>query len=294
MKNIKAIITLFLCAIFIGGCSASPQQNAAVPTDSAEKLQVYTSFYAMYDFARMIGGDKAEIINLVPVGTEPHDWEPKASDIAKITGGDLFIYHGSGMESWPQKVLASSSETGELITIEASEGITPESDDPHMWLDPELALIEIENICAGFEQADPKNAKYYQSNLAKSMEKLQTLDEKYNETLKNCSKQDIIVSHQAYGYLCDAYGLTQRSITGFHGEGDASPSQIAEIVNFIQANDIKYIFFESLMNNSITKPIENETGVKTLELNPFEGDSNDRDYFTVMEENLKNLEKALK
>ena len=102
-----------------------------------------------------------------------------------------------------------------------------------MWLDPQLAMIEIENICAGFELADPENADYYRANLADALSRLKTLDSSFQTRLSACPKKDIVVSHQAYGYLCDAYGLTQVSISGLQGEGDASPSRIAEIVELM-------------------------------------------------------------
>ncbi len=245
----------------------------------------------MYDFARIIGGDKAEVINAVPAGSEPHDWEPKASDMAAMSECDLFIYHGAGMDDWASDI-STLSDSAKIV--EASDGIPEEGADPHMWLDPTLAMIEIENICAGFEVADPENADYYRANLEDALSRLKELDSSFRTRLSACPKKDIVVSHQAYGYLCDAYDLTQVSISGLHADGDASPSHVAEIVELMRENSITYVFCEPLKNSDITEPIVRETGAETLELDPFEGNVNGEDYFTVMERNLNNLELALK
>ncbi len=285
MRAYRILSVLLLPLLLLSGCSTSNNS----PQEAG--IKVYTSFYAMYDFARIIGGDKAQITNAVPAGSEPHDWEPKASDMAEISECDLFIYHGSGMDDWA-KDISTLSESAKIV--EASDGIPELGGDPHMWLDPQLAMIEIENICAGFELADPENADYYRANLADALSRLKTLDSSFQTRLSACPKKDIVVSHQAYGYLCDAYGLTQVSISGLQGEGDASPSRIAEIVELMKTNNIGYVFFEPLKNSDITAPIVRETGAETLELDPFEGNTEDEDYFTVMGRNLDNLELALK
>ena len=99
--HIYAVIILVL--IFITGCKASTSTDLA----DESKITVYTSFYPMYDFAKKIGGDKINLFNLVPAGTEPHDWEPAPKDIATIGKADVLIYNGAGMENWINKIIRS-------------------------------------------------------------------------------------------------------------------------------------------------------------------------------------------
>lgn len=125
--------------LILGGCGSNAAEVATTPastTDSntpaastteesaapAEKLKVETSFYPMYEFARNVGGDLADVELLVPAGTEPHDWEPTPQDIAKIEEADLLVYNGAGMESWVDQVLDASAN-GDLLAVEASKGI---------------------------------------------------------------------------------------------------------------------------------------------------------------------------
>ena len=117
--------------------------------------------------------------------------------------------------------------------------------------------------------------------------------------------KSIVVSHEAFGYLCDAYGLTQMGIEGLSPDSEPDPARMAEIIDFVKANHVKVIFFEELVSPKVAKTIAKETetiaaetGAQTRVLNPLEGLSdeelkNGADYFSVMEDNLKQLKAAL-
>ncbi len=123
-KKTTAIILASVTGLFmLGGCGNSTQGNENASSDgNDELLTVYTSFYPMYDFAQKIAGDKINLVNLVPAGTEPHDWEPSTGDIANLEKADMLIYNGAGMEHWVEDVTESLSNK-DLILVEASHGI---------------------------------------------------------------------------------------------------------------------------------------------------------------------------
>lgn len=281
----KKFALLILSFILLVGCAPKIEQ-------SSDKMQVYTSFYAMYDFAQLIGGDKADIHLLCPVGNEPHDFEPKTSDMAKLADADVFIYNGMGMEAWAEDV---ASGLDGVTVVEASKDIPyiSENYDAHVWLNPQNALKEMENIKDAFCERDSKNANYYSESFALCEEKINELIKNYNEATREFTDRNVVVAHAAYGYLCNAFNLNQTAVEGMHGEGGATPTAIAEAVDFIKTNDIKYIFATSLQSGKTMETIAKETGAEILVLNPFEGDTDGKDYFTVMEENLITLKKAL-
>ena len=97
------------------GCGTQPADTAA----DDGRLRVLTSFYPMYDFACKIGGDCIDVTNMVPSGTEPHDWEPSTNDLKNLEKADVFIYNGADMEPWADDLLVSRSDT--LHVVEASE-----------------------------------------------------------------------------------------------------------------------------------------------------------------------------
>jgi zinc transport system substrate-binding protein len=315
-KNKKrAICFLAIAALSIGvlltGCAGKQKE------DKGDKLSVMTSFYPVYDFTLKVGGDKVSVKNMVPSGTEPHEWEPGTRDIASLEESNVFIYSGAGMEHWTEDVLKSLNNKN-LIVVEASTGITlkegheeegeahKEEDkdhdhgefDPHVWLDPQNAKKEMENIKEGLIKADPANKDYYEANYKTYAEKFDKLDQSFKETLSPLENKSIVVSHEAYGYLCTAYGLTQVGIEGLTPDSEPDPARMAEVIDFVKENKVKTIFFEELVSPKVAEAIAKETGAKIQVLSPVEGLSDQEvkdgeDYFSVMEKNLVAIKEAL-
>ncbi len=296
-------LLLALSLMVLSGCSNSTIENK-VSVD--EKISVYTSFYPMYDFAKKIGGDKINLTNLVPAGTEPHDWEPTPGDMANLEKANVLIYNGAGMESWMDKVL-NSIKNKKLITVETAKGLklldnTDKDEDlkydPHVWLNPLLAKKQMEAIKNAFVAADSSNKDYYEKNYTENAQKLDDLDQEYKDTVAKFKKKDIIVAHQAFGYIGDTYGLKQVAIEGLTADSEPTPAKMAEIVKFAKENDVKYIFFEELVSPKVAGAVAREVGAKTQVLNPLEGLEQDdikagKEYFSVMRDNLETLSKAL-
>lgn len=296
-NKMKKLLTLLCTAICVTGVTScgSPETDG--------KISVYTSFYAMYDFAREIGGDKISLHNVCPTGTEPHDFEPTARDMASISEADVFIYNGLGMESWTDSVLDALGDS-KLIAVNTSEntGVSEEHHDSHsheahsdvhIWLDPNNAYLQMEAIADALAEADPENSDYYAERLNKCREKIDTLIADYEKASEDFRTTDIITSHEAYSSLCEVFDLTQIALNGADNSHDPTPARLAEITDYIKANNIKYIFSEPLGTSSVVETVANDTDCNILTLDPFEGNTEDKDYFTVMYENLDALKTAL-
>lgn len=294
------------------GCGTQPADTAA----DDGRLRVLTSFYPMYDFACKIGGDCIDVINMVPSGTEPHDWEPSTNDLKNLEKADVFIYNGADMEPWADDLLVSRSDT--LHVVEASENVelrTTDGEhehahehegadhhhgdfDPHVWLDPENAKIEMEAIRDALCAADPENSTVFQSNYEKYAAELDALDAEFREKLAPLPSRTIVVAHEAFGYLCDAYGLTQVGIEGLSPDSEPDPGRMAEVIDFVREHSISTIFFEELVSPKVAEAIASETGAQAKMLSPLEGLSDEQaaagaDYFSVMHDNLAALMEAL-
>lgn len=295
------------------GCGTQPADTAA----GDGRLRVLTSFYPMYDFACKIGGDCIDVTNMVPSGTEPHDWEPSTNDLKNLEKADVFIYNGADMEPWADDLLVSRSDT--LRVVEASENVelrTTDGEhehahehedadhhhgdfDPHVWLDPENAKIEMEAIRDALCAADPENSTVFQSNYEKYAAELDALDAEFREKLAPLPNRTIVVAHEAFGYLCDAYGLTQVGIEGLSPDSEPDPGRMAEVIDFVRDHSISTIFFEELVSPKVAETIASETGAQAKMLSPLEGLSDEQaaagaDYFSVMHDNLAALMEALK
>ena len=294
------------------GCGTQPADTAA----DDGRLRVLTSFYPMYDFACKIGGDCIDVTNMVPSGTEPHDWEPSTNDLKNLEKADVFIYNGADMEPWADDLLVSRSDT--LRVVEASENVelrTTDGEhehahehegadhhhgdfDPHVWLDPENAKIEMEAIRDALCAADPENSTVFQSNYEKYAAELDVLDAEFREKLAPLPNRTIVVAHEAFGYLCDAYGLTQVGIEGLSPDSEPDPGRMAEVIDFVREHSISTIFFEELVSPKVAEAIASETGAQAKMLSPLEGLSDEQaaagaDYFSVMHDNLAALMEAL-
>ena len=295
------------------GCGTQPADTAA----DDGRLRVLTSFYPMYDFACKIGGDCIDVTNMVPSGTEPHDWEPSTNDLKNLEKADVFIYNGADMEPWADDLLVSRSDT--LHVVETSENVelrTTDGEhehahehegadhhhgdfDPHVWLDPENAKIEMEAIRDALCAADPENSTVFQSNYEKYAAELDALDAEFREKLAPLPNRTIVVAHEAFGYLCDAYGLTQVGIEGLSPDSEPDPGRMAEVIDFVREHSISTIFFEELVSPKVAEAIASETGAQAKMLSPLEGLSDEQaaagaDYFSVMHDNLAALMEALK
>ncbi|MBI3337531.1 MAG: zinc ABC transporter substrate-binding protein [Candidatus Staskawiczbacteria bacterium] len=294
-KKSKIIIFFIIGFIFIGFLVIILNNiyNYQVQPD---KIQVSASFYPLYFFARQIGGDKANVINITPAGAEPHDYEPTAKDIAQIENSKLVVLIGEGFEPWGSNIKQNLDSKNTIILTVGEENNTT---DPHIWLNPQLAKEIVDKITNGFAQIDPENTGYYQTNADIFKNELNNLDVEYKQGLADCEEKNIITSHSAFGYLAADYGFNQVSIAGLSPDAEPSSQQLANIVNFAKENNVKYIFFESLVSPKLSDTIANEVGAKTMVLNPIEGLTNEevsqgKSYFTEMRNNLDNLKIALK
>lgn len=317
------MIAAALLLTVLSGCLGTPGEKPDPSPGQAQevlaqggKLTVYTSFYPLYDFAKKVGADQITLENMVPAGTEPHDWEPSPQDIAKLEKADLFIYSGAGMEHWVDKVLGSL-ENDKLIVLEASKGLSliessaqePHEDgeagqdahayDPHVWLSIRLARQQMENIKNALMSADPAHASYFEENYSACAAQFDALDKEFTDSLSAYAGRDIIVAHQAFGYLCADYGLNQVAIEGLSPDSEPDPARMADIIAFAGEHSIKVIFFEELVSPKVAQTIADAIGAKTDVLNPLEGLTDEQlsaggDYLSVMRENLRALMGALK
>lgn len=310
----RFFVVLLVCVaggFLLAGCAGLSVQGGK-NDGGGTKMTVATSFYPMYEFARQVGGDKVEVVALVPAGTEPHDWEPSPQDMTALQKAKVFVYNGAGFEHWVEKTLQNSPHP-ELIVVEASQGlahleraaeITPADAaeygdiDPHVWLDPVAAQQQVQKIRDTFIKADPENRRYYEANAAGYMAKLAALDEEFRAGLAPLPRKKFITSHAAFGYLANRYGLEQIPIAGLAPGAEPTPERLKYLVKVAREQEIKYVFFETLVSPKVAEIVAKEAGIKTLVLNPVEGLTPDdlqqgKDYIALMRENLHNLKLAL-
>lgn len=302
--DIKYVISLSILIVLITGSLFLLNDRKDLKTPD-NKLRIVTSFYPLYFFASEITKDKALILNITPSGAEPHEYEPTARDLANIENSDVLILNGGGLESWSKNITKNLKKDKTTIINVADDLILKSLIkkegtvvDPHIWLSPIIAKEMVNEIENELSKIDPDNSVYYRSNSQNLKIRLDKLDEEFRHNLSTCKNKNIITSHSAFAYLAREYNLNQVSIVGLSSEEEPSSKQMTEISKFARNNDIKYIFFESLISPKLSETIAREIGARTLVLNPLEGLTeneiiNGKDYFSEMRNNLTNLKIAL-
>lgn len=305
MKSLKIVFVVALCLGLLAYFLNTVKPPMKGVSNNSEKLQIVTSFYPLYYFTTQIAGDKANVSNVTPAGAEPHDYEPSTQDIASMEKASIIVLNGGQLEAWGDKI-KENIKNKPIEVVVASEGlITQEVEmegkvikDPHIWLDPVLAQQEVHKIVEALTKVDPKNSEYYKNNETVLIKKLHSLDTAFKDGLKECTQKNIVTSHAAFGYIASRYGLRQLSISGLSPDEEPSAKQLAEVSVFAKQNNIKYIFFETLISPKLSETIAREIGAKTIVFNPLEGLTKDevsegKDYFSVQKDNLTNLRTAL-
>lgn len=285
---------------------------------SPGEIKIVTSVFPLMEFARAVAGDRGEVSLLLPPGAEIHTWQPRPSDIVKLSSADLFVYIGGNMEPWLDDILASVRNPS-LRTLEASHGIslieldatgelnlhTHEQEhghgavDPHIWLDFQNDRVIVDRIAAVLSEMDPTGVSAFKKNASAYKRKLQSLDEAYTKSLKSCvHKVFILGGHAAFGYLARRYGLQQVSLYGLSPDSQPTPKKMIEVVELARKYEVKAIFFESYVSDELANVLAREVKARTLVLNPGANLTKEElqsgvTFFDIMERNLENLKDGL-
>ena len=311
MKKYLLTATVMIGALLFAACG-----NTNNEADKKEDLTIVTTFYPIYDFTKEIVGDEGNVKLLIPAGTEPHDFEPSAKERAEISDADVFVYNSSDMEFFVDS-LKDSVDSKQTLMIEAAKGIdrleSQEADeheeseeghdhaheyDPHVWLDPVLAIKEVRTIAGELGEKYPDKKEIFTKNADAYIKKLEALDQKYSEELKNATNRTFVTQHAAFAYLANQYDLKQVAISGVSPDQEPTPSRLAELKEFVKKNNIKVIYFEENASSKVAETLSNETGVKLEVLNPLESLTNEQikageNYISVMEKNLEALKESI-
>ena len=251
--------------------------SSEIPKLLIPKVKVVASFFPIYEFVKKVGGDKVDPSVLIPIGAEPHDFDPTIQQIQGVESAAILIYNGAGMEkTWISKV-------NPKFAVDTSKGLNllatndPEIhglSDPHIWLDPILAIHQVENIGDGLSKVDPANAIYYDQNAQKFIGQLKSLDSYIRGNLSgsNCAKRDFIAFHNAFGYFAKEYGLNQHSIRGLTPEGEILPQRLVQAVQLAKNLGINIIYSEDLIDPRSSQAIADEIpNGRVVLLSPIEG-----------------------
>jgi len=299
MKSImkQTILSLLVIITLILGVGFFLKTERNTEEKQTEQLTIVTSFYPLYFFTSRIGAERINATNLTAAGIDPHDFEPNTDDLRLIEHADLLITNGLGVETWLDNVETETPilrSADNLANIEQDQGQL----DPHIWLDPVLAKAQVQVIANKISELDEINRTFYQTNATKLISELDELDSEFTNALQSCQQDQIITAHAAFAYMAKRYGFEQLAIQGFNHEEEVTAAQLLELAKLAKEQQIKYVFFESLLSPKLAQTLAQEVGASVLIFDPLESLSQEAinsgaDYFSIQRQNLGNLQLAL-
>jgi zinc transport system substrate-binding protein len=261
------------------------------------QISVCVTIFPIYDAAKNVGKDKIALTNLVPFGTEAHEFEPKAKDVAKLSKCDVFITSGEVFEPWSAKIINSLKIKDKTIDMSKKVKLIKVGDqgsyDPHYWLNIENQIAITKEIVSLLSKKDPANSKTYEANGAEYIKKLTTLKAEY-EAIRKCKNKKVIVNHDAFRYLSNEYEIKQYSISGMSPDAKPTAKQIANLIEIAKKEKINTVFFEEFASDKVAKTIAKEANIKTDALRPVENITLEESrknigYVEIMRSNLQKL-----
>ena len=298
----RLFVIWILAILFFSSCGGQPTSSSRT---TAPIVLTSTTFLA--DIARNIAGDRLKIESLLPVGVDPHSYQPTPQDVTKIVESKLLIINGAEYEHFLESLLENAESEREVI--EASAGLSPRKDaesghggtDPHLWLDPNNVIIYVENIREGLTHYDPDGAATYQSHAEAYVAQLKALDTWISEQVDQIppERRLLVTNHEALGYFADRYGFTVVGAVVPGVSSDASPSaeQMAKLIDQIKSNDTPALFLDEVENPALAQQIADETGVKVVEdlhLESLTDGPPAATYIDMIKHNISRIVEALK
>lgn len=310
MKNIiKSIILLLFVSFIVTACGEDD------PTKKNEnELTIYTSIYPIQFIVERIAGDTLSVFSVYPPGVDAHSYEPTAKDMTKVADSDAFFYLGAGLEAFAETTAdALQNEDVTMLEIGSHEELFHMEDeddhheelehdghhhgdhDPHIWIDPKR-MIEMASIIKDeLIQLNPADKTLYQTNFEKLEKDLLDLDDEFVSTLESKAHKKILVSHSAYGYWEERYGIEQISINGLSSSSEPSQKELTEIIDQAREYDLNYIIFEQNSSNRVSEIIQSELGIESITIHNLsvltdEDIQNNEDYLSLMRDNLQVLD----
>ncbi len=285
--NLLAVCLLLLSGA-IAACQpsqASPAANqaGAAPSSAAGPLRVLAVESFLADIAQQVAGDRVQIETLMPLGLDPHAFEPTPQDVVRVADADVLIVNGAGFEGWLEEVLANAG--GDRLIVEAAAGLASRAapageeaaahddhehagGDPHFWLDPTKVITYVENIRVGLTNADPAGAATYAANAAAYSEQLTALDAWITKQVEQIppARRLLVTNHESFGYFADRYGLRVIGavIPSVSTNSTPSAQQLAQLADQIRATGAPAIFLETGADPQLAEQLAAETGVSVV------------------------------
>ena len=263
------LLSLCLLAAVAAGCGRDGSGSSSSSDDAA--LTVVATTQQVADFARQVGGDRVDVISLVPANADPHDFEPRPSDARAVAEADVALRSGGDLDAWLDGLLDNAG--GDAASVTLLDAVEARRDggelDPHWWQDPRNVLLAVERIRGAFAEADPGGRDTYERTTNRYQDRVRALDEEIASCLGRvpADRRKLVTNHDALGYFADRYDIEVLGSISPALSTAAQPSagDIRRLVAAIRREGVKTIFPESALNQRLEDAVARDAGAKVGE-----------------------------
>lgn len=310
MKKIILLPFILLISLVITACSAENEQT----DNKKEQLTIYSTVFPLQYFTERIGGKYVTVNTIYPPGADEHTFEPSQKDMIKLADSDLFFYIGLGLEGFVESAkeslknenvsLIPTAEDLILDPAEEHEAHDDHEDDghgdfnPHVWLDPVYSKEMATVIRDSLIEKMPQNKETFNQNYQKLADELDQLNSEFESTIQTAKHKEILVTHAAFSYWEQRYGLEEISISGLSTTNEPTQRELENIISLADKQGLHYILFEQNVQSKLAEIVQKEIDAKALPVHNLgiltkENIKDNETYFTLMEQNLESLKTAL-
>lgn len=297
LKSMTVTMVLFwLILNGVAACGGETESLSAAPG----RILVAASIAPLADFVQQVGGDHVQVITLVPPGASPHTYELTPAQAEQVARASLLVLNGVELEYWADKLVQSAGNPN-LIVVDTSKGIeimaveaSGTGGNPHIWLDPQNAIVQVEHIREALLRVDPAHAGDYRANTKRYNAELWELDREISNEVATWSSRQFIAFHPAWVYFARRYGLEQAAVIERSPGREPSPAEVARIVETTRRIEAKAIFAEPQFSAKAAQTIAEESGAQVIFLDPLGSSLDDPRYLTLMRSNLAQMAQALR
>jgi len=290
----KKIIMIIMALILLVGCTPENNEN--------DKIKIVATLFPQYDFAKVIAGEYAEVSLLIPPGVESHSFELSPADIIRINESDLFIYTSKYMEPWADKMVLEN-ETKAAVW-QAASGINHKEHggdiDPHVWTNPQNAILMAQNVLNALCTIDVENSEYYTRNYNALKDSLEKIDKEIENTVKKLKYKKLVFGTKfSLHYFAERYALEHISAFDSCGhESEPSPKVMAKMIDAVKKEKIPAVYYGEMENTKVAQTIADESGAKMLMLHSCHNLTKEEflqgeTYISIMKKNILNLKEGL-
>jgi len=303
---LTVLSTLILVTFSVGGCGGRPGPDAG-------KIKVAVSIAPLADLAQQVGGEQVTVTTLVPPAASPHTYEPTPAQVREVAEANVLALIGLGFEFWAEDLVESAANP-DLVVVYTSEGIEVvhdehghegeehETGNPHVWLNPRNAMVQVRHLRDALIEADPAHQGGYEANAEATLAQLEALDEEIAAQVATWAHQEFIAFHPSWAYFAQRYGLTQAAVVERTPGREPSPAELAEIIETARRIGAKAIFAEPQFSPKAAETIAAESGAQVLFLNPLggalrqaqDGAEGPTSYLEMMRYNVGQMGRAMK